>query len=88
MSASKIAVVGLAFVSAVSGFGLNAGLPGMALRPTSSCGLTALSMSGIGNTKSFIPNDSRRGGKLLQEPLTQVMFDSALYMDQGKIALN
>ena len=60
MSFSKIAVVGLALVSAVSGF--NAGMPGFALRPAASSGLTALSMSGIGNTKSIKPDDSRRGG--------------------------
>ena len=61
MSFSKVAAVGLALISAVSGF--NAGLPGFALRPSAHSGLTSLSMSGIGNTKSIKPDDSRRGGK-------------------------
>jgi hypothetical protein len=60
MSFSKVAVGGLALVSAVSGF--NAGMPGFALRPATSSSLTSLSMSGIANSKSVKPDDSRRGG--------------------------
>ncbi len=58
--ASKIACIGLAFVGAVSGFSFN-GVSSLSRVPARSS-LSCLSMSGIGNTKSITPDDSRRGG--------------------------
>jgi hypothetical protein len=59
--ASKIACIGLAFVGAVSGFSFN-GASTLARVPARSS-ISSLSMSGIGNTKSVTPDDSRRGGE-------------------------
>ncbi len=58
--ASKIACIGLALVGAVSGFSLSG--PTALSRVPARSSLSCLSMSGIGNTKSKTPDDSRRGG--------------------------
>ena len=63
--ASKIACIGLALVGAVSGFSFN-GAASLSRVPARSS-LSCLSMSGIGNTKSVKPDDSRRGGRYVHE---------------------